>query len=124
MLPALRCGQNAFAENIFFSYSAAVQTIFESIRQMCRKIFKVITRIFIVELLPYLYLKMSAMPVTSMSSKKKNNQCLAESAVSVTCLQIARLGFLIMDGEINLHRPQISSDPQIHCFGHRYPWEH
>lgn len=123
MLPALRCGQNAFAENIFFSYSA-VQTIFESIRQLCRKMFKVITRIFIVELLPFLpYLKMRAMPIIPMCSKKKNNQCLAESAVSVSCLQIARVWILNYGWGVNLHRPQISSDPEIHCFGHRYTGE-
>lgn len=94
MLAALQCGQNVFAENIFFSYSA-VQIIFESIRQLSRKIFKVITRIFIVELLPFLlYLTMSVVPITSVCSKKKINQCLAESAVSVTCLQIARAWIL------------------------------
>lgn len=64
VLAILQCEQNAFAENIFFSYSA-VQIIFKCVRQLYRKIFKVITRAFIVELLPFLlYLKMSAMPIT------------------------------------------------------------
>lgn len=94
VVAVLHCGQDAFAENIFFSYSA-VQIVFKCIRQLHRKIFKVITRAFIVELLPFLlYLKMSAMPITFVYSKKKNNQCLAESAVSVTCLQISRAWFL------------------------------
>lgn len=52
-----------------------------------------ITKAFIVQLAFLLYLKMSVVPVTFVYSKN-NNQCLAESAVSVTCPQISRASFL------------------------------
>lgn len=93
VLAVLQCGQNAFAENTFFCNSA-VQIILKWIRQLYRKIFKVITRAFIVQFLPFLlHLRMSAMPITFVY-REKNNQCSAESALAVTCLQIARAWFL------------------------------
>lgn len=122
VLAVLQCGQNALAENIFFSYSA-VWIIFKCIQTTVQKNIQGDNQGFHSWVAP-----ISSSPQAECHA---NHICVARRKTTSIRLSQLRLwlafkypglGFLTGDGEINLHRPQISSDSGTYCYRSIYMW--